>query len=100
MKKLLIISTLSLTLIGCAHSPVNGMITMVKWDGGVSNPEVSSIKTGKSCAKSILGVFASGDASIETAKKNGGISRVASVDHETTNIMHFYGQYCTIVTGE
>lgn len=100
MKKTLMIAAISLTVVGCAYAPVNGAITVAKWDGAVSNPEVKAVNKGESCAQSILGIAAFGDASIETAKKNGNITKVASIDHETTNILYFYGQYCTIVTGE
>lgn len=103
MKKVLtaISITASLLLGGCATtvSPVIGAINVSKWNGTVSNPGVSSAKSGEACAQSLFGLFAFGDASIETAKKNAGISKVATVDHSTTNIL-VYGQYCTVVYGE
>ncbi len=91
---------LILATAGCAYAPVNGLVTVVKWDGSVESQKVQSIKTGEACARSYLGVVAVGDASIEKAKANGSITKVATVDHETTNILYFYGSYCTIVTGE
>ncbi|PYN11407.1 MAG: protein trl [Candidatus Rokuibacteriota bacterium] len=45
-------------------------------------------------------VFATGDASISAAAKNGGITRIHHVDHETMNILGFYAKYTTIVYGE
>jgi len=100
MKKLILVSAMALSSVGCAYAPVNAAFTSAKWDGGVSNPEVATTKTGEACANSILGLIATGDASIEAAKKEGGITKVATVDHSTTNVLYFYGQYCTIVTGE
>jgi hypothetical protein len=38
-------------------------------------------KTGEACAKSILGIVAFGDGSIEAAKKQGGIHEITSVSH-------------------
>jgi hypothetical protein len=100
MKKLIAIALLALTASGCAYSPVSGMITVVNWDGSIGDQNVRSIKTGKACAHSILGIVAVGDASIRKAKQNGGITKVALVDHQTTNVLYIYGGYCTIVTGE
>jgi len=47
----------------------------------------------------ILGIMAMGDASIEAAKKAGGIKKVTSVDHESKWTLVF-GTFCTVVTGE
>ena len=77
-----------------------GLINITKWDGAINNPGIGTQKQGEACAKSVLGVYAFGDASIETAKKNAGITKVATVDHATTNILYLYGQYCTVVYGE
>ena len=102
MKKTILSAFVVLACTGCATatSPIIGLITVTKWDGNISNPEVKSVKTGKACANSVLALVAFGDASIEAAKKNGGITKVASVDHSTVNAGYFYGEYCTIVTGE
>ena len=55
-------------------------------------------KTGESCASSVLGLYASGDASIMAAKKACGITNIASVDHRSSSYI-VYGEYCTIVSG-
>lgn len=57
-------------------------------------------KRGEACAANILGLVATGDASIDTAKKNAGITRVASVDHSSTRVLGYYARFCTIVKGE
>jgi len=59
----------------------------------------NSSKTGKSCSSNILGIIATGDASVDAAKKDGGITTVSTVDVETTNILTFYATVCTIVHG-
>lgn len=60
----------------------------------------SGQKTGTACAKSILGWVASGDASIEAAKKNGAITQVSTVDHSMENTLGIIAEYCTVVTGK
>ncbi len=57
-------------------------------------------KIGMSKATSVFGLFATGDASIETAKRNGGITKVATVDKKSENILGLIGTYTTIVTGQ
>lgn len=91
----------ALLLTGCSTvmEPVGGLITSSKWDGGVSNVGVATTKTGKSCARSILG-FGGGDASITAAMADGGITKTANVDRSSVSVLGFYTSYCTIVTGE
>jgi TRL-like protein family len=57
-------------------------------------------KVGEACVKSILGAIALGDASIEAAKKAGGITQIAHVDHEQFSILGVYATSCTIVHGQ
>lgn len=59
-----------------------------------------NLKTGAATATSILGIVATGDASIEAAAKNGGITRIHHVDHHSRNIFGFYSEFTTIVYGE
>ena len=61
--------------------------------GGIETPKV-----GRSCARVALALIAWGDASIETAKRRGGITRIATIDHKSTNVLGF-GSFCTIVRG-
>jgi hypothetical protein len=65
-----------------------------------ANNDVRSDKTGKACMTSIIGIVATGDASIASAKANGKITKVATVDYNVHNILGVYGKYCTVVTGE
>lgn len=57
-------------------------------------------KRGEACSSNILGLVATGDSSIDTAKKTAGITRVASVDHSSTRVLGYYARFCTIVKGE
>ncbi len=64
-----------------------------------SNPIGS--KVGSSSTTCILGFFVDGgDASIQTAAKKGGISKVSTVDFKSSNYLFIVGMYETIVTGE
>lgn len=97
---ILIVATATALLTGCAASPISGVFSHSDWDGNVVDNTIEPLKTGKSCSKSILGIFAFGDASLSGAMKDGDISKVAYFDHQSTNIAYFYGQYCTIVKGQ
>jgi TRL-like protein family len=56
-------------------------------------------KTGEACISSILGIVATGDGSIETAKKAGGITQISHIDHEQFSVVGVYATSCTIVHG-
>ncbi len=91
-------------LSGCAGivmSPVaGGIYTEVKAPLTSAGTAAGSTKVGTAMAKTILGWIATGDASIETAMKNGGIRRIHHVDYEAKSIFFFYGEFTTTVYGE
>ncbi len=100
MKKLVLIATAAIVLSGCATgmSPVGvGLVTDVK--GPITATSATGSKTGTACAQTFVGVYVSGDASIEAAKKDGGIKTVASADYHTKGFYPFYGKTCVMVTG-
>lgn len=68
--------------------------------GAVANNNVKPIKTGKACVINVLMLVGAGDGGIDAAKREGNITKVASVDYDFMNILGVYGQYCTIVKGE
>lgn len=86
---------------GCASAakPVSGFIYSDTQFGLTATNASGGKKEGKACSKSILGWVATGDATIEAAKKAGGISTVSAVDATSKNILGFYAEYCTVVTG-
>ena len=57
-------------------------------------------KVGSSEATSVFGICFDGDASIRTAAKNGGITKISTVDVKRTNILFIVTTVRTIVTGE
>ncbi|MGZ3697447.1 MAG: TRL-like family protein [Bdellovibrionota bacterium] len=56
-------------------------------------------RVGEACTNSIAGAIAWGDASIEAARRNGGITMISSVDEERLGVMAMYSRMCTIVRG-
>ena len=82
---------------GVATPAVGLLVSNVKWDGKTTAGKIGE-KQGRACARSILALVAEGDASIEAAARNGGITTIESVDHETLWTL-VYGEYCTIVRG-
>jgi hypothetical protein len=84
--------------VGCGGvmGPTTGMWMDVK--GPIQGGSGGGSKTGEACSQSWAGVVALGDASIETAAKNGGITRINSVDYHATNRI-VMGKFCTIVRG-
>lgn len=64
-----------------------------------SNPVGTKVGTAK--ATGYLGIlFFDADASIQTAAKNGGITKISTVDIKQTNLLNLIVTYETIVTGE
>lgn len=64
-----------------------------------SNPVGNKVGTAK--ATGYLGIlFFDADASIRTAAKNGGITKISTVDIKHENILNLIITYETIVTGE
>jgi hypothetical protein len=84
------ILSLSVFFTGCALTlPVNATSNSV------------GHKVGTSKATGYLGIlFFDQDASISAAAKNGGITKIATVDIKSTSILNLIVTYETIVTGE
>ena len=90
MKKVLCTLVLGSLLASCSVTvPVNA----------TSNPVGS--KVGSASTTSIFGLFFDGgDASIKTAAKKGGITKISTVDFKASNYLYIIGIFETIVTGE
>lgn len=101
--RVLTIPFLALMLLnaGCMGeaSPVIGKIYADVQYGMFATTAVDASKRGESCAKAILTLFAFGDATVTTAKANGGITQVAAVEHSSFNVLGIYSKWCTIVKG-
>lgn len=86
---------------GCAtmQSPAGGLLVTATQGPVSASGGPAGNRVGEACASSILGLVAIGDASIDTARRNGGIAEVTSVDRSYLQILFFYGRSCTIVRG-
>lgn len=95
------IALASLSLSGCqiVDSPMRGSLYNETKYGNIATDEAGANKEGKACGQSILGLVATGDASITAAKAASGITKVAAVDHSAKNILGILGEWCTIVHG-
>jgi hypothetical protein len=104
MKTTFVAAVLALSALnGCAIATGgNGFAMGAVYSGYKSPGEIgtaASTKIGEACVSSILGVVATGDSSIEAAKKAGGITQVSHVDHEQFAVLGVYATSCTIVHG-
>ena len=57
-------------------------------------------KTGRAKAATYMSLWATGDASVAAACKDGGISTINTVDQQYKNVLMLYGSFETVVTGE
>lgn len=84
---------------GCVQSPTGPAILYMNVRGPLGPASgTETPKVGRSCARVALALIAWGDASIDAAKRRGGITRIATIDHKSTNVLGF-GSFCTIVRG-
>lgn len=110
MKKALlfgIIPIVCLTLLtGCIPGfyTVGTLYTSVKTPASAIayyGPEATTnAKVAKVTATNILGIIATGDASLEAAMREGGIKKVHHVDQEVTSILGLWSTYTLYVYGE
>ena len=100
LKVVLFFLTLLLSSCAVITHPVPGLLYSDVYSGLAVTPvKYQNVKVGRSCVRSILGLFAFGDASIESARKNGRMSRIAHIDQYGSSIMGVYAKYCTLAYG-
>lgn len=97
------IATTVIVMSGCATGmqPVSGgLFSDVKGPLAVTSTNVGHSKTGSAKATSILGLIATGDASIAAAMEQGGITKVHHVDYHTSSILRVFAETTVTVYGE
>lgn len=57
-------------------------------------------KVGTAEVNNILGIILTGDASVETAAKSAGITKISHIDSQKKSILGIYGTYTVYVYGE
>ena len=88
-------------LAGCATPYPQGLIyTELKLPVDVTGNGGKAPKVGTAECQSVLSLVATGDCSVETAMKQGGVTKVHYVDWDSKNILGLFGQYKLVVHGE
>ncbi|PID77743.1 MAG: TRL-like protein family [Deltaproteobacteria bacterium] len=104
MKKILYITVLLIFAVfisGCATNfPVGVGYTRLKLPVTATSSNEPYSKVGVAQCTSILGLVATGDASIEAAMKNGNITKIHHIDWDVENFFGVYGKYTITVYGE
>lgn len=105
MKKvgLLAVAAIALLASSCATvgTPVGigALYTSVNSGEAVTSNNLGK-KVGTSKASNVLGLVATGDASIEKAAKDAGIKKISHVDSKKTSILGLFATYTTTVYGD
>ncbi|MBR2145288.1 MAG: TRL-like family protein [Akkermansia sp.] len=94
---LTLLATAAVVLSSCGAPRVGSLFTDVKAPVAVGSGGGSRVGTSQS--QTILGLVATGDASIAAAKRNGGISSVSTVDEHIYSILGIITTYTTTVRG-
>ena len=105
MKKLIVsasLAALAVFFTGCATPyPVGSIVTEVQLPVlATSNPIDLDGKKGTSTCKSYFSLLAFGDASIQEAAAEGGITKITHIDWSAKNVLGVYGEYTVTVYGE
>jgi hypothetical protein len=104
MLKLGTLIAATLLVSGCSYWPAAGnngiFYTNVTRPVTVVDKQALATRRGEACSTGILGLYASGNSSINRAKRRAGIEEVHIVEERFTQILAgLYTQYCTVVSG-
>lgn len=100
MKKIFAAAFAALLFTGCVKAPlIGGIYTDIK-DGMAVTGNAGSSKIGTAEAKGYVGLVALGDASIQAAAREAGITRIHHVDYEAKSYVGVYTIYTIIVYGD
>ncbi len=103
MKKVGIACTLLAVgmLAGCASPFPSGVVyTDLKLPVNITGNGGKAPKVGTAECTSVLSLVATGDCSVEAAKKQGGITKIHYVDWDAKNVLGLFGTYKVVVYGE
>jgi hypothetical protein len=99
MKKLVLLVSAAAILAACAMPNLEtgaSMFSMTQQPMMVGAER--GTKIGRACARNYFGIYTEGDMSVATAKLNGNITKVATVDKDVKGYL-IYAEVCTVVTG-
>lgn len=105
MKKLVMsaAAVVALTLASCSTITTGsgiGMLYTGVTEGQIATSNEVGTKVGESSTIGVLGLVSIGDASIQKAAKQAGISKISHVDVKKTSVLGLFASYKTIVYGE
>lgn len=101
MKKIFTLAFAAMMFVGCVKSPlVGGIYTDVKDGLAVSRATAGRGKVGTARPKVIWALSAMGDASIQAAAREAGITRIHHVDYQAKSYVGVYTIYTIIVYGD
>ena len=88
---------------GCVSAPFKppmGLYSEVTAPLSTEGPVQLGPKSGQATSKTILGLVATGDCSLATAAKNGGLRKINHVDYKYKNILGVIQETTVVVYGE
>lgn len=106
MKKLLLVGLFSLILSLVSQSQADAMgffytdATYPITATGAKVQDLSNLRRGQASATSVLFLVETGDAGIDTAARNGGITKISHIDVNETTVLFFFRKLTVTVYGE
>jgi len=102
LKSLMFAGAAALMLSSCAtvESPIGAVIFSEITSPVAATANSVGSKVGTAEATSVLGIWATGDASINAAAQSAGITKISHVDKETFHVLGFFARYRVMVYGE
>jgi len=67
---------------------------------GAKVPDLSNLRKGQASATSVLFLVETGDAGIDTAARNGGITKISHIDVNEMTVLFFFRKLTVTVYGE
>lgn len=101
MKKFFLMAVAAVALVSCSaiKSPVGGSLYLDVKDGMSVTANAGSSKVGTGTIKGYLSLIATGDASIQSAAKKAGITKIHHVDYQSKSILGIINDYTIFVYG-
>lgn len=106
MKKRFLVGLFCLMMLFIAQPKANAMAffytdaTYPITATGAKVQDLSNLRRGQSSATSVLFLVETGDASIDTAARNGGITKISHIDVNEMTVLFFFRKLTVTVYGE
>jgi hypothetical protein len=105
MNKFIALAALAALTTGCSLTPLGALYANQEYPSSINQVQAggagkTGAKSGEACVSGIFALVATGDASLDAAKKAGGITDVHSVEVKHTNILGIINSLCTVVHGQ